>query len=62
MELHHRTLLGLQPEALRDRLNGSANTANAIAAAAPPVAVGFHPVRREVGNVRSQGEGMISAI
>lgn len=61
-QLHDRMPLALQPEVLGDWLTGDAETAGAVAVAAPSVAVVFHPVRREVGNVRSQGEGLISAI
>lgn len=61
-KLHDRMPLSLQPQVLGEWLGATADAAGAIAAAAPPIAVAFHPVRREVGNVRSQGERLISPV
>lgn len=59
-QLHARMPLSLQPTVLHDWLMDSPAHAGAIATAAPPVPVRFHRVRREVGNPRSQGEGLIA--
>jgi len=60
--LHERMPLSLESSVLAEWLSGSVDTAGAITAAAPPMEVAFHRVRREVGNVQSQGEGLIAAV
>lgn len=61
-KLHARMPLSLTRNVLRDWLLDSAAHAGAIAAAAPAVPVRFHRVRREVGNPRSQGPGLVEPV
>lgn len=60
--IHDRMPLALPQSMLRDWVYGDADTAAAIAQAAPVPSLVFHPVGRDVGNVRNQGPTLIEAL
>lgn len=61
-QLHDRTPLMLQAPVLASWLHGSADDAAAIADAAVPPRLAWHPVNRAVSNPRSNGPGLIEPV
>jgi putative SOS response-associated peptidase YedK len=61
-DLHQRMPLMLSPPLLQGWLGGTPEQAAAAVDAAPPPALAWHPVTRAVGNVRSQGPGLIEPV
>ena len=59
-QLHDRMPLILPGELLGDWLHGSPEQASEIALSAPEPELAFHPVAREVGNVRNTGPQLIA--
>lgn len=61
-QLHDRTPLMLQAPALAAWLHGDGSAATAIANAATPPNLVWHPVTRAVSNPRSNGRGLIDPV
>ena len=61
-QLHDRTPLMLQAPALAGWLHGDGSEATAIASAAVPPRLAWHPVARAVSNPRSNGRGLIDPV
>jgi putative SOS response-associated peptidase YedK len=62
LQLHDRTPLMLQAPVLAGWLHGDAAQAQAIADAAQPPRLVWHPVARAVSNPRSNGRGLIDPV